>query len=227
MPELPDVAAYLHALQSRIVGHRLEGIRIANPFVLRSTSPPPQEAAGRLHRREPGAKLGGRQTLAAFDFANGSLTLTEAGSKRCASILVLHGDDALAQLDPGGLDVFSADVERFRRALSRENHTLKRALTDPHLIDGIGNAYSDELLHAARLSPVLLTQRLTGEQWQRLYEATRTTLSFWIERLRKPCPVCGEPVRRIRYADNETNYCAHCQTGGKILADRALSRLLR
>jgi formamidopyrimidine-DNA glycosylase len=207
--------------------------------------------AGRLHWKPPGAKLAGRTNLAAFDFANGTLTLTEAGTKRRASLHLFRGEDALRSADPGGIDVFAADLETFRAALAKENHTLKRALTDPRSIDGIGNAYSDEILHAARLSPILMTQRLTAEQWQRLFAATRETLQRWTDRLQdeagaafpervtafrddmavhgrygKPCPVCGETVRRIRYADNETNYCPGCQTGGKLLADRALSRLL-
>jgi formamidopyrimidine-DNA glycosylase len=207
--------------------------------------------AGRLHWKPPGAKLAGRTNLAAFDFPNGTLTLTEAGTKRRASLHVFRGEDALRSADPGGIDVFAADLDAFRTALAKENHTLKRALTDPRSIDGIGNAYSDEILHAARLSPVLMTQRLTAEQWQRLFQATRDTLQRWTDRLRdeagtafpervtafrddmavhgrygKPCPVCGETVRRIRYADNETNYCPGCQTAGKVLADRALSRLL-
>jgi formamidopyrimidine-DNA glycosylase len=208
--------------------------------------------AGRLHWKPPGASLSGRNALAAVDFEPGTLTLTEAGSKHRASISLLHGEKALREADPGGIDVFSCDLATFRKALTRENHTLKRAMTDPHVLDGIGNAYSDEILHAAQLSPLLLTQRVSEEQWQRLFEATRATLQLWTDRLRaqagdefpehvtafrddmavhgrygKPCPLCGEPVRRIRYADNETNYCARCQTGGKILADRALSRLLK
>lgn len=208
--------------------------------------------AGRLHWLVPGAKSGGRYVLAAFEFPNGTLTLTEAGSKRRASLHVVRGLDGLQALDPGGIDAFASDVAGFRAALSAENHTLKRALTDPRTIDGIGNAYSDEILHAARLSPVALTQRLSPEEWERLYAATRATLQLWIERLRadagdgfpervtafrkdmavhgryrEPCPRCGEPVQRIRYADNETNYCARCQTEGKLLADRSLSRLLK
>lgn len=208
--------------------------------------------AGRLHWRERGANIGGRNTLAALDFVDGSLVLTEAGTKRRASIAVVQGEEALRAMDPEGLDVFACTLDEFRAALTRENHTLKRALTDPHLLSGIGNAYSDEILHAAQLSPVLLTKKLTPEQWQHLFDATRETLTLWTQRLQeetgnafpehvtafrdemavhgrygKPCPVCGETVRRIRYADNETNYCPHCQTGGKILADRALSRLLK
>ncbi|MGA8532767.1 MAG: DNA-formamidopyrimidine glycosylase family protein [Candidatus Tumulicola sp.] len=208
--------------------------------------------AGRLHWRPHGAMLGARQSLAAFDFPNGTLLLTEAGRKRRASLHVLVGDGALRTIDPGGIDVFAAGFDAFRRVLSAENHTLKRALTDPHILSGIGNAYSDEILHAAQLSPAALTQRLTADEWKRLFDATRATLRLWVDRLcdeaggefptgvtafrdamavhgrfGKPCPRCGEPVQRIRYADNETNYCARCQTGGKLLADRSLSRLLK
>ncbi len=207
--------------------------------------------AGRLHWRPPHPKLGGRQNLAAFDFAHGSLTLTEAGTKRRASLHVVRGEEGLRGLDPGGIDVFAADLAAFRDALTFENHTLKRALTDPRTFSGIGNAYSDEILHAACLSPIAQTQKLTGEEIARLHAATRDTLTLWLERLRtearrkfpekvtafregmavhgrygQPCPRCGEKVQRIRYADNETNYCARCQTGGKVLADRGLSRLL-
>lgn len=208
--------------------------------------------AGRLHWRPPGAKLPGRDSLAAFDFPNGSLVLTEAGSKRRASLHVLGSEEELHSMDPGGIDVFSSDLEAFRAALASENHTLKRALTDPRIVSGIGNAYSDEILHAAKLSPVLLTQKLKPEEWKILFSATRETLQLWMDRLRaeasagfpekvtafrkdmavhgrfgEPCPRCGEKVQRIRYADNETNYCARCQTGGKLLADRSLSRLLK
>ena len=208
--------------------------------------------AGRLHWRPRGASLAGRNQLAAFDFPNGTLTLTEAGSKRRASLHVLAGEAALAAIDPGGIDVFATDVEGFRHALSIENRTLKRALTDPRIVSGIGNAYSDEILHAALLSPVQLTRNLTPEQWERLFTATRTTLEAWTEkftreageafpegvtafrpdmavhgRFGQPSPTCGEPVQRIRFADNETNYCARCQNDGRILADRSLSRLLK
>ncbi len=208
--------------------------------------------AGRLHWREPGAKLAGRYALAAFDFPNGTLTLTEAGAKKRASLHVVRGAAALAGHDPGGLEVLEADLEAFRAALVRENHTLKRALTDPRLFSGIGNAYSDEILHRARLSPLAMTEKLTDDETLRLFEATRAALADWTERLRrhygqtfpekvtafrpdmavhgryqKPCPVCGTAVQRIRYADNETNYCPRCQTGGQLLADRSLSRLLR
>ena len=207
--------------------------------------------AGRLHWRATGAKPPGKIGLAAFDFSNGTLLLTEAGTKRRASLEVVRGEAALRALDPGGLEVMTADFEAFRDALVAENHTLKRTLTDPRVFSGIGNAYSDEILHRARLSPVRLTQSLDGDEARRLYEATRTVLTEWIERLRaeagegfpegvtafrpdmavhgrfgKPCPVCGAPVQRIVYAENETNYCARCQTGGRMLADRSLSRLL-
>ena len=207
--------------------------------------------AGRLHWRPPRPKLGGRQNLAAFDFAHGSLTLTEAGSQRRASLHAVRGEEALRSLDPGGIDVFAADLAVFREALTFENHTLKRALTDPRTFSGIGNAYSDEILHAARLSPIAQTRKLTANEIARLHAATRDTLTLWLDRLRaearqkfpekvtafrdgmavhgrygQPCPRCGEKVLRIRYAGNETNYCARCQTGGKVLADRGLSRLL-
>jgi formamidopyrimidine-DNA glycosylase len=207
--------------------------------------------AGRLHWKPRGAKLGGRQNLAAIDFPNGSLVLTEAGAKRRASLHVVRGEAGLHNLDPGGLEIFTADLALFRSALTAENRTLKRALTDPRILSGIGNAYSDEILHAAQLSPVALTQKLKPEEWERLFNATRNTLQLWMDHLRsevesnfpekvtafregmavhgrykQPCPRCGEPIQRIRYADNETNYCARCQTGGKVLADRSLSRLL-
>ena len=282
MPELPDVAAYIGALESRIVGQPMERIRLASPFLLRTVQPPLASVeghvvrelrrigkrivigvdddlwlalhlmiAGRLHWRAAGAKLAGRQTLAAFDFPNGSLVLTEAGSKRRASLHILAGKQSLRSIDAGGIDVFSSDLDLFRETLTAENHTLKRALTDPRLLSGIGNAYSDEILHAAKLSPLTLTQKLKPEEWERLFAATRNTLKFWIDRLREeaktdfpekvtafrkgmavhgrygePCPRCGDKVLRIRYADKETNYCARCQTGGKVLADRSLSRLL-
>jgi formamidopyrimidine-DNA glycosylase len=211
--------------------------------------------AGRLHWRELKSdqrpKLGGRNNLASFDFPNGSLVLTEAGAKRRASLHLVRGEAALAALDPGGLDIFSLSLDDFRAALSAENHTLKRALTDPRVLSGIGNAYSDEILWAAQLSPLAQTQKLAADEWQRLYTATRETLQLWIDRFNaeankhfpekvtafrpemavhgrfnQSCPRCGTPTQRIRYADNETNYCARCQTGGKVLADRSLSRLL-
>jgi formamidopyrimidine-DNA glycosylase len=282
MPELPDIVAYVDALEARIIGQPLERIRLGSPFLLRTTKPTIADVegrtvcelrrigkriaigvdgdlwlvlhlmiAGRLHWRPPKVKLAGRQNLAAFDFPAGTLTLTEAGTKRRASLHILAGDDGLQSVDPGGIDVLAADPDSFRTALSHENHTLKRALTDPRLVSGIGNAYSDEILHAAQLSPLAQTQKLKPVEWDRLFTATRRTLELWVNRLRaeagnrfpekvtafredmavhgrygQPCPVCGEKVLRIRYADNETNYCARCQTGGKVLADRGLSRLL-
>ena len=282
MPELPDIAAYLCALDTLVVQRRLLGVRLASPFLLRTAQPPIALVqgrtvrelrrigkrvalgldgdlwlvlhlmiAGRLHWRGPGAKLSGRNTLAAFDFEHGSLVLTEAGTKRRASLYLVEGTAALDSLDPGGIDALSSGFEAFKSALSEENRTLKRALTDPRVLSGIGNAYSDEILHAAQLSPLALTQKLKPGEWTRLFAATQETLRTWIDRLRaeaergfpekvtafrkemavhgrygKPCPRCGDPVQRIRYADNETNYCARCQTGGKLLADRGLSRLL-
>ncbi|MGA2217520.1 MAG: DNA-formamidopyrimidine glycosylase family protein [Terracidiphilus sp.] len=282
MPELPDITAYIAALEPRILGQPLERVRLASVFLLRTVDPPLDSVngrtvralrrigkriaigmendlwlvlhlmiAGRLHWRPTGAKLSGRQHLAAFDFPAGSLVLTEAGSKRRASLHVLRGEEALHDIDPGGVEIFSTDLDGFRAALTLENRTLKRALTDPRLISGVGNAYSDEILHAAQLSPVTLTHKLKPEDWERLFEATRATLSLWVGRLiaeakqkfpegvtafrpefavhgkfDQPCPRCGEKVQRIRYADNETNYCARCQTNGKVLADRSLSRLL-
>jgi len=208
--------------------------------------------AGRLHWRPPEAKLAGRNNLAAFDFPNGSLVLTEAGTKRRASLHILSGEEGLHSVDPGGIDVFTSDLDSFRATLTLENRTLKRALTDPRLVSGIGNTYSDEILHAAQLSPITLTHKLQPDEWERLFTAARDTLQFWVDRLRaeaeaafpekvtafrkdmavhgrygEPCPRCGEKIQRIRYADNETNYCARCQTGGNVLADRSLSRLLR
>jgi formamidopyrimidine-DNA glycosylase len=282
MPELPDIAAYISALEPRIIGQPLVRVRLANVFLLRTVQPPIKEVegrtvrelqrigkriaigvdgdlwlvlhlmiAGRLHWRPAGAKLAGRQNLAAFDFPNGSLVLTEAGTKRRASLHVLRGEQALRAIDPGGIGVFASDFASFRAQLSAENRTLKRALTDPRLLSGIGNAYSDEILHAAQLSPIALTHKLQPQEWERLFDATRSTLRLWMDRLRaeasaafpekvtafrkgmaahgrygEPCPRCGEKILRIRYADNETNYCARCQTGGKVLADRGLSRLL-
>ena len=282
MPELPDITAYLTALESRILHKPLERIRLASPFLLRTVHPPLQDLegrtvrelrrigkriavgfesdlwlvlhlmiAGRLHWRPRNAKLAGRNALSSFDFPNGSLVFTEAGSKRRASLHVLAGEDGLHAIDPGGIEIFDCDLASFRAALSVENRTLKRALTDPRLISGVGNAYSDEILHAAQLSPITLTHKLAPDEWERLFAASRSVLTFWIDRLRaeagrrfpekvtafregmavhgrygQPCPRCAEKVLRIRYAENETNYCARCQTGGRVLADRALSRLL-
>lgn len=283
MPELPDVAVYIEALESRIVSQPLERIRLVSPFLLRSVDPPIREAegkrvlglsrlgkrivfqlqgelflvfhlmiAGRFHWKDAGAKIPGRLGLAAFDFPSGTLILTEAGTRKRASLRLVRGHEALGKQDPGGMEVLESDLPTFRNALTRENHTLKRALTDPHLFSGIGNAYSDEILHRARLSPVRLTRQLGDSEMEALYQAIRSTLLEWTERLRiqagngfpekvtafregmavhgryrKPCPDCGSPVQRIVYAENETNYCAPCQSGGKLLADRALSRLLK
>ena len=283
MPELPDVTVYVERLRALIGGQRLDQVRLASPFVVRSVDPPIRELAGkrvvgvrrfgkrialgledelfcvlhlmiagRLHWKERGAKIPGRVGLAAFDFTPGTLLFTEASSKKRASIHLVRGEALLRQFERGGLEVLEADLTGFREALNRENHTLKRALTDPRLFSGIGNAYSDELLHRARLSPVKLTAQLTEEESARLYAAAKETLTEWIDRLRnevgdgfpekvtafregmavhgrfgKQCPVCGSRVQRIVYAENETNYCPRCQTGGKLLADRALSRLLK
>ncbi len=282
MPELPDITAYITALEPRILGATLEHVRLASVFLLRTVDPPITSVegktvralrrigkriaigvdgdlwlvlhlmiAGRLHWRPPQAKLSGRQSLLALDFPLGSLTLTEAGSKRRASLYLLRGELALHDIDPGGVEIFSTDLDGFRAALTQENRTLKRALTDPRLISGVGNAYSDEILHAARLSPIALTHTLKPDEWERLFAATRSTLEVWIARLSsearkkfpegvtafrpemavhgrfgQPCPRCSSPIQRIRYADNETDYCPTCQTGGKVLADRSLSRLL-
>lgn len=283
MPELPDVVVYLECLEPRVVGRKLERVRLFTPFLLRSVEPPLDDVAGksvcglrrlgkrivfeldddlflvlhlmiagRLHWKPAGVKPPGRIGLAAFDFADGTLMLTEAGSKRRASLHVVRGEKALSTHQPGGLETLDADLSAFCAALTQENHTLKRALTDPRLFSGIGNAYSDEILHRARLSPLLWTSRLTGEEIARLFDATQATLTEWVERLRaeakggfpekvtafrkdmavhgrfgKPCPVCGSSVQRIVYAENETNYCPRCQTEGKVLADRSLSRLLK
>lgn len=282
MPELPDLVVYVEHLAERILGARLERVRLASPFLLRTVTPPLSETegktvqgvlrlgkrivwslegdlflvfhlmiAGRLHWRQAQAAVPKKAGLAAFDFPSGTVLLTEAGAKRRASLHVVRSD-GLATLDRGGLEVLEADLVSFGGALRRENHTLKRALTDPTLFSGIGNAYSDEILHRACLSPLALTGGLTEEQVEILYRAARATLSDWVERLRretgdefpekvtafregmavhgrygKPCPVCGSPVQRIVYAQNEANYCVRCQTGGRLLADRALSRLLK
>jgi formamidopyrimidine-DNA glycosylase len=283
MPELPDITVYIDALERRIVGERLDGVRVASPFLVRTFEPALESAAGktvcelrrlgkriaiglddelwlvlhlmiagRLHWKPAGSKLAGKYSLAAFDFRHGTLVLTEAGAKRRAALYLVQGEKALQQHEPGGLDVFSATLAKFEDALRKENHTLKRSLTDPRLFSGIGHAYSDEILHRARLSPIAMTSKLAADEVERLLLATRRVLSEWTERLRKqagdefpehvtafrdemavhgrfgkPCPVCGAPVQRIRYADNETNYCPGCQTGGRILADRSLSRLLK
>jgi formamidopyrimidine-DNA glycosylase len=283
MPELPDITAYITALEARIVCQPLERVRIASAFLLRTAQPPVSATegktvrelrrigkriaigvendmwlvlhlmiAGRLHWRPPAAKLSGRNYLAAFDFPHGSLVLTEAGSKRRASLHIVSGEAALEAMNPGGIEVFASSLDEFRKALSAENRTLKRALTDPRIVSGIGNAYSDEILHAARLSPVTLTHKLSPEEWDRLFIATKQTLQLWIDRFNaeasntfpekvtafrpemavhgrfgQPCPRCGEKVQRIRYADNETDYCARCQTAGRVLADRSLSRLMK
>ena len=283
MPELPDVTVYVEALEARIRDARLERIRIASPFLLRSVDPPLSAVAGhqviglgrlgkrivialedelfvvihlmiagRLHWKPAGARVPGKVGLAAFDFSTGTLILTEAGTKRRAALYLVRGEETLREHDPGGLELFAVDLATFRAALVRENHTLKRTLTDPQILSGIGNAYSDEILHRARLSPVRQTQQLTEDEIARLFTAARAAMTDWIERLRRaaggefpegvtafrdgmavhgrygqPCPVCGSPVQRIVYAENETNYCPTCQTGGRLLADRALSRLLR
>ena len=283
MPELPDVTVYVEALRERVVGARLEGIRLVNPFVLRSVDPPLGDVvgrtvtgvrrlgkrivlaldaerfvvvhlmiAGRLHWKAAGARPPGRIGVAAFDFTTGTLVMTEAGTKKRAAIHLVRGEAALAEHDRGGLEPLTAGLEEFRAALRAESHTLKRALTDPTIFSGIGNAYGDEILHRARLSPVKLTRALTDDEVKRLFEATRATLTDWIERLRRaaggdfpegvtafrpdmavhgrfrqPCPDCGAPVQRIVYAENETNYCPRCQTGERLLADRGLSRLLK
>jgi formamidopyrimidine-DNA glycosylase len=283
MPELPDIAIYIEALEARIAGQRLERVQLLDPFVLRSVDPPVSAAlgrrvlglrrigkrivleledelfavlhlmvAGRLLWVAPGAKVPVRRRLAVFEFSSGQLVLTEAGTKRRASLHMVQGEANLKRLDPGGLDVLHADLAAFSARLKADNHTLKRALTDPRILSGIGNAYSDEILHRAKLSPIALTSRLSQEEMARLHQATQQTLAEWTQRLRQetgsafpvkvtafrdgmtvhgryrqPCPVCGAPVQRIVYADNETNYCARCQTGGRVLADRTLSRLLK
>jgi formamidopyrimidine-DNA glycosylase len=282
MPELPDIAVYIEALEQRILGATLEHIRLTSPFLLRTVTPALSEAngrtvgelrrvgkriavrlepdywmvlhlmiAGRLHWYDAG-KSAKTKSLAVFDFSSGSLALTEAGSKRRASLHLLRGEDQLDALDPGGLEVLQTELPAFQAALAAHNHTLKRALTDPRIFSGIGNAYSDEILHRAKLSPIAMTQKLSVQETGRLFQATRQVLDEWIVRLRRenhggfpkkvtafheemavhgrygqPCPRCGTKVQRIRYASNETNYCPACQTNGRLLADRALSRLLR
>jgi formamidopyrimidine-DNA glycosylase len=283
MPELPDITVYIEALEARVLGKSMTGVRVVNPFVLRSVEPPIQTLvgvpitgfrrmgkrivmefeedlflvihlmiAGRLRWRGIGGDVVRPAPMAKFEFPDGVLVLTEAGKKRRASIHLVQGEKSLAQFDRGGLEVLSASRDAFAERLRSENHTVKRSLTDPTLFSGIGNAYSDEILHRAKLSPLLLTSKITDEQVTRLSDAVREVLSEWTDKLRaevagdfpekvtafrdgmavhgrfgKPCPVCGAPVQRIRYADNETNYCARCQTGGRLLADRAMSRLLK
>ncbi len=287
MPELPDIVVYIEALEKRILGQRLERVRIASPFLLRTAVPPIAEVegktvvqlrrlgkricigmganhdrtiwlvlhlmiAGRLHWKKRDAKLSPPRGLAAFDFANGTLLWTEAGSQKRASLHLVDGEEGLSTLDPGGLEVLESDLNQFTSILTSANHTLKRALTDPRLFSGIGNAYSDEILFEARLSPLALTQKLKPEQIERLFVAVRNSLTQWTVRLRResggefpekvtafrpqmavhgrykePCPRCQAKIQRIRYASNETDYCPNCQTAGKLLADRALSRLLR
>ncbi len=287
VPELPDIVVYIEALEKRILGQPLEGIRLVSPFLLRTADPPLTGAlgkrvrelrrvgkriaiglgnhldedlwlvlhlmiAGRLHWQKRGAKISRPRGLAAFDFPHGTLTWTEAGSQKRASLHVVRGETGLRALDPGGLEVLETDLDKFAAVLTLANHTLKRALSDPRLFSGIGNAYSDEILFEARLSPLALTQKLSRDEIQRLFEAVRSTLARWVTELRsetgdgfpekvtafrenmavhgrykEPCLRCGAKIQRIRYAANETNYCPHCQTKGKLLADRALSRLLR
>ncbi|MBL8176824.1 MAG: formamidopyrimidine-DNA glycosylase [Bryobacterales bacterium] len=284
MPELPDIAIYMEALEARILGQRVEAVRLGpSPFLLRSIDPPVAEfhaktverlrrlgkriaigfegdlwmvlhlmIAGRLHWRKRGASIGSRSTLLALDFPHGSLVLTEAGTQRRASLYLARGEAAVENMRRAGVEPLECSLVEFAAALRKENHTLKRSLTDPDLFSGIGNAYSDEILHRARMSPMLLTQKMTDGEVETLFHAVRQTLLDWTERLRaeaaggfpeavtafrpemavhgrygQPCPVCGAKVQRIRYASNETNYCAKCQTGGRLLADRALSRLLR
>ena len=283
MPELPDIVVYTEALATRIVGQPLDGVRLLNPFLLRTAVPPLETAfgkrvtaisrlgkrivlelegelflvlhlmiAGRLRWFAREAKTPGRITQAVLDFPTGQLAFTEAGTKRRASMHLLQGRSALAEHDPGGIDVMQSSLDEFTRRLTAENHTLKRVLTDPRVYSGIGNAYSDEILHRARLSPIAHSQKLSAGEIARLHIATKEILDEWTERLRaesgekfpegvtafrpgfavhgkfkEPCPVCGSPVQRIVYAENETNYCARCQTNGVVLADRALSRLLK
>ena len=283
MPELPDIVVYIQALDARIIGERLQRVRLLNPFLLRTADPPISAVegsrvtglrrigkriviglegdlflvlhlmvAGRLRWSSPGGKVPGRIALGVLEFASGWLVVTEAGTKRRASLHLVQGEEALRRFDPGGLEVLEADLAAFAVRLSAENHTLKRALTDPRIFSGIGNAYSDEILHRAKLSPIALTSHLSQQEVARLFEAAQAVLTEWTQRLQReagaafpdqvtafrdgmavrgrhgrPCPVCGAPVQRIVYADNETNYCARCQTGGRILADRALSRLLK
>lgn len=277
MPELPDITVYVEAIAARVVGQSLTRVELKTPFLLRTVEPPLSEAegrsvtavrrvgkriaigcendvwlvlhlmiAGRLHWNRKAGKV-----LASMIFSSGTLNLTEAGTQHRAALHVVRGEDGLRRMHAGGVEPLECSLAEFGEALRRENHTVKRSLTDPRLFSGIGNAFSDEILHRARLSPVLLTQRMAADDIERLYQATREALLLWVDRLRadaagqfpekvtafrpemavhgkfkQPCPVCQTPVQRIRYASNETNYCARCQTGGKLLADRSLSRLL-
>jgi formamidopyrimidine-DNA glycosylase len=283
VPELPDITAYIEALEPRVLRQPIQAVRLASPFVLRTFDPPISAVigkqvlrihrigkrialelegdlflvfhlmiAGRLRWLDRGAKVPGKVGLAAIDFPYGTLVFTEAATKKRASLHLVRGRDAVREMDRGGIEVLDAPLPAFREALLRENHTLKRALTDPRLFSGIGNAYSDEILHRARLSPVQTTHKLSDEEIARLHRATQDVLREWIDRLRaeakegfpekvtafregmsvhgrfrKPCPVCGTAVQRIAYAENETNYCPRCQTEGRILSDRSLSRLLK
>jgi formamidopyrimidine-DNA glycosylase len=283
VPELPDIVVYIEALEKRILGQRLEQVRVASPFLLRTATPPLVSVegatvvrlrrlgkricigldddlwlvlhlmiAGRLHWKKPGAKVSPPRGLAAFDFSSGTLSWTEAGSQKRASLHLVAGEEGLSALDPGGLEVLESDLARFAKVLTSSNHTLKRSLTDPRLFSGIGNAYSDEILWEARLSPLTLTQKMDSQEIKRLFKSARHTLVEWTKRLREEaggefpenvtafregmavhgrykqaCPRCGAKIQRIRYASNETNYCPVCQTGGRLLADRSLSRLLR
>lgn len=283
MPELPDITVYLEALEKRVLGARLERVRVRSPFLLRTARPPLESIeglklielrrlgkriafgfesefwlvlhlmiAGRLHWHEARGSPPSKQSIAVLEFSSGTLSLTESGTRKRASLHLVQGAEALRELDPGGLEVLTCSLERFTEVLERENHTLKRALTDPTLFSGIGNAYSDEILHAAALSPVTLTQKLSGEQILRLHTAVKQVLTTWGDLLQRsvgddfpekvtafrpemavhgkfgqPCPKCGQRVQRIRYAENETNYCPGCQTQGRLLADRSLSLLLK
>jgi len=283
MPELPDITVYVEALERRLLNRKIEEVRLASPFLLRTTEPPLDEAigrhvktvrrlgkrillgldndlwlvfhlmiAGRFQWKPRGAKLAGRHALAAFDFEDGSLTLTEFGPKKRASLHVVQGELGLAEHDPGGLEVLDTDLDAFEEALTREDHTLKRVLTDPHVFSGIGNAYSDEILHRARLSPKAMSTKLETEEVERLYEAACSILTDWVDRLREevgdefpdvvkavrtgmavhgrfnePCPICATPVQRLRREDSESNYCPRCQTDGEILADRSTAQLFK
>ena len=283
MPEYPDITIYIERIEDFVLDQKLDQLRVANPFLVRTFTPPIKSInglrlqglerigkrivfsfedehylvlhlmiSGRLQWEGVGKKIPGKRGLAAFDFESGTLMLTEASTKKRASLHLVRGRDELAQFNRGGLDVFSASFEDFSNAMRSENHTLKRSLTDPRILDGIGNAYSDEILHRAKLSPILLTNKITDDELTRLYQAIPEVLRAFTERMRtevgdgfpkkvtafrsdmavhgkfnEPCPVCGTRIQRIKYATNETNYCPTCQTGGKLLADRGMSRLLK